>query len=114
MNKHLILLIAILPIIHSCYEIGGKDDLFINSSTTTSSPVGGSLASQVIEELKSGLSSFLSFRVNRNQDQQSKGITLSLQDLDLLIQGAENSISENNLGNSENLILILPKIAEGA
>ena len=120
MYKYLFLLISVLPLLHSCYEIGGKDHLAKNSTPTIQSdpddpdPVSVSLASQVIEELKSSLSSFVSLSSARDSNRKTERITLSFQDLDLLIAGAEKSISENNLENSENLILILPKVAEGA
>ena len=126
MYKYLFLLISVLPLLHSCYEIGGKDHLAKNSTPTIQSdpdpdpdpddpdPVSVSLASQIIEELKSSLSSFVSLSSARDSNRKTERITLSFQDLDLLIAGAEKSISENNLENSENLILILPKVAEGA
>ena len=56
MNKSLILLFFIVPLFQSCYEIGGKDYLSSSSSAGVSSDPGSgvaSLASQVIDELKS-------------------------------------------------------------
>ena len=62
--NYLFLLISVLPLFHSCYEIGGKDHLALSSTPTIPSdpdPVSVSLASHVMEELKSSLSTFVSF-----------------------------------------------------
>ena len=113
MNKSLILLFFIVPLFQSCYEIGGKDYLSISSSAGVSSDPGSgvaSLASQVIEELKSSLSSLLSFRSSRDSNSRSSSFKLNSDDIDHLLAGAEKAIIESNLTDSEDLNLVLQKI----
>ena len=117
MNKSLILLFFIIPLFQSCYEIGGKDYLSSSSSAGVSSDPGSgvaSLASQVIEELKSSLSSLLSFRSSRDSNSRSSSFKLNSDDIDHLLAGAEKAIIESNLTDSEDLNLVLQKVAEGA
>ena len=117
MNKSLLLLFLIIPLFQSCYEIGGKDYLSSDSSAgVPSDPVSGSvsLSSQVIEELKTSLSSLLSFRSSRDSNSRSSSFKLNSDDIDHLIAGAEKAINESNLSESEDLSLVLQKVAEGA
>ena len=117
MNKSLILLFFIIPLFQSCYEIGGKDYLSSSSSAGVSSDPGSgsaTLASQVIEELKSSLSSLLSFRSSRDSNSRSSSFKLNSDDIDHLLAGAEKAIIESNLTDSEDLNLVLQKVAEGA
>ena len=113
MNKSLLLLFLIVPLFQSCYEIGGKDYL---ASGVPSDPGSGtaSLSSQVIEELKKSLSSLLSFRSSRDSNSRSSSFKLNSDDIDHLLAGAEKAIIESNLTDSEDLTLVLQKIAEGA
>ena len=116
MNKSLILLFFIVPLFQSCYEIGGKDYLSSSSSAGVSSDPGSgsaTLASQVIEELKSSLSSLLSFRSSRDSNSRSSSFKLNSDDIDHLLAGAEKAIIESNLTDSEDLNLVLQKVAEG-
>ena len=104
MNKPLILLFFIIPLFQSCYEIGGKDYLSSSSSAGVSSDPGSgvaSLASQVIDELKSSLSSLLSFRSSRDSNSRSSSFKLNSDDIDHLLAGAEKAIIESNLTDSE-------------
>ena len=104
MNKSLLLLFLIVPLFQSCYEIGGKDYLSSDSSAgVPSDPVSGSasLSSQVIEELKTSLSSLLSFRSSRDSNSRSSSFKLNSDDIDHLLAGAKTAITENNLTDSE-------------
>jgi len=126
MHKLLILFLLTIPILYSCYEIGGKAHSSSSEVIPDSDPEPdpdpdpdpdpekASLADQVIGELKLDLSSKLSPKSNRESNHRPQSFEISLEDIDYLIAGAEKKISANNLEDSENLILILQKVAEGA
>ena len=88
-----------------------------DSSTTETDTTSSSLASSIISELESNLSSSSSSRTGRvstRPNSKTLSNNLNASQISQIKEAALQAVSSGNLGESEDLIQLMPKIIEGA
>jgi len=109
----------IFLIVFGLIFIGCKapEDSSVQSTSEETNTSSETLASSIISELSSNLTSTSQSRLNAlfaRTTTKDLSNSLSSSQIDQITEAARKAVNDFNLGESENLILLMPKIIEGA
>ena len=93
------------------------EDSSVQSTSEETNTPSKTLASLIISELGSNLTSTSQSRLNgfyARKTTKDLSNSLSSSQIEQLTEAARKAVNDSNLGESENLILLMPKIIEGA
>ena len=127
--QHIVLIVFILIIhlISGCGDVqtetsksdpsnGDTTGNSSNNNTTTTTAIFGPLASSIISELESNLSSSISSRDGQStfRENQKVSTNLTKDQISILVSSAKQSLADGNASESENIIEVIPLIIKGA
>ena len=111
--------LIIVLIVFGLFFLGCKapEDSSVQSTSEETNNSSETLASSIISELSSNLTSTSQSRLNgfyARKTTKDLSNSLSTYQIDQITEAAGKAVNDSNLGESENLILLMPKIIEGA